>query len=145
MGLQHVKNPIKLAREMLLRREKDLEGGEWGASQGRCSHPLLAMPGAGDKVDRQLHQFSARPRRNGSLDIVDKKYFFVQAALGRTYCRPGEEKNGFGVATWDQEAFRLQGTCGAVALDSEAVVELATSTGVMTNKREYWGVNISYL
>lgn len=44
-----------------------------------------------------------------------------------------KEKTG-GVATWDVEEFWSQGTCGAVALDSEGVVAVATSTGGMTNK-----------
>ncbi|KIN07023.1 hypothetical protein OIDMADRAFT_174086 [Oidiodendron maius Zn] len=36
MGLRHVKNPIKLAREMLLRGEKDLDGGN-GEHRGNRS------------------------------------------------------------------------------------------------------------
>lgn len=44
-----------------------------------------------------------------------------------------KEKKG-GISTWDEEHFFPQGTCGAVALDSEGVVAVATSTGGMTNK-----------
>jgi L-asparaginase len=44
-----------------------------------------------------------------------------------------KEKKG-GVSTWDEESFFPQGTCGAVALDREGVIAVATSTGGMTNK-----------
>ncbi|CRK42960.1 hypothetical protein BN1723_019084, partial [Verticillium longisporum] len=37
-------------------------------------------------------------------------------------------------ATWSDKVFLPQGTCGAVALDEEGVVCVATSTGGLTNK-----------
>jgi L-asparaginase len=66
--------------------------------------------------------------------MVDEKYFFVQARWDEHINGLEKEKKGEGIATWDEEAFVPQGTCGAVALDSEGVLAVATSTGGMTNK-----------
>jgi L-asparaginase len=66
--------------------------------------------------------------------MVDPSYFFVQARWDEHIKGLENEKEGKGVATWDEENFFPQGTCGAVALDSGGVLACATSTGGMTNK-----------
>ncbi len=134
MGLQHVKNPIKLAREILLRGEKDLEGGN-----GEHRGPMLLneegkSKGIGAQGHCQLHKFSAEIlAEEWGLEIVDPSYFFVQARWDEHIKGLEKEEKG-GVSTWDEEDFFPQGTCGAVALDSDGVVACATSTGGMTNK-----------
>jgi L-asparaginase len=136
MGLQHVKNPIKLAREMLIRGEKDLEGGN-----GEHRGPMVLgsdiehnSKGTGAQGHSQLHKFSAEIlAEEWGLEIVEPNYFFVQARWDEHIKGLEKEKIG-GVSTWDEEEFFPQGTCGAVALDSEGVVACATSTGGMTNK-----------
>jgi L-asparaginase len=131
MGLQHVKNPIKLAREMLLRGEKDLEGGN-GEHRGPMAFDAAA---GGAQGHCQLHKYSAEKLAEvWGLDMVDPSYFFVQARWDEHIKGLEKEKDGKGVATWDEEHFFPQGTCGAVALDSEGVLACATSTGGMTNK-----------
>jgi L-asparaginase len=134
MGLQHVKNPIKLAREMLLRGEEDLEGGN-GEHRGPMLSSLVDGPGTGAQGHCQLHKFSAEKlAEEWGLEMVAPQYFFVQARWDEHVKGLEKEKKGEGIATWDQENFVPQGTCGAVALDSEGVLAVATSTGGMTNK-----------
>jgi L-asparaginase len=137
MGLQHVKNPIKLAREMLLHGEKDLDGGN-GEQRG----PMFASEewslkgkSSGAQGHCQLYKVSAEElARDWGLEMVDPSYFFVQTRWDEHIKGLAKEKEDSGVATWDGEDFFPQGTCGAVALDSEGVVACATSTGGMTNK-----------
>ena len=132
MGLQHVKNPVKLAREMLLHGEKDLDGGN-----GEHRGPMATSSGrsSGAQGHCQLHRSSAEKlAEEWGLDMVEPEYFFVQARWDEHIAGLEKEKKGLGLATWDQEAFVPQGTCGAVALDSEGVLAVATSTGGMTNK-----------
>jgi len=137
MGLQHVKNPIQLAREMLLRGEKDLEGGN-GEHRGPMFNSTFSERKAnssGAQGHCQLHKFSAEKlAQEWALEMVDPSYFFVQARWDEHIKGLEKEKEKGGVATWDEEDFFPQGTCGAVALDTEGVVACATSTGGMTNK-----------
>jgi L-asparaginase len=131
MGLKHVKNPIILAREMLLRGENDLEGGN-GEHRGPMAFDASA---GGAQGHCQLHQYSAEKlAEQWGLEMVDPSYFFVQTRWDEHIKGLEKEKDGNGVATWDEEHFFPQGTCGAVALDGEGVIAVATSTGGMTNK-----------
>jgi len=124
MGLTRIKNPIKLAREMLLRGEEDLYGEDPESrstgAQGHC----------------QLHKFSAEKlAEDWGLEMVDPSYYFTEKRWGqhlKGLRKETEEEEG--VATWDEKDFFPQGTCGAVALDADGVVCAATSTGGMTNK-----------
>ena len=130
MGLRHVKNPIKLAREMLLRGEKDLEGGS-----GEHRGPMIDLAGTGAQGHSQLHKYSAEKlAAEWGLEMVDPDYFFVQARWDEHVKGLEKEESGEGVASWDLEEFFPQGTCGAVALDAEGVLTAGTSTGGMTNK-----------
>lgn len=129
MGLQHVKNPIKLAREMLLHGEKDLEGGN-----GEHRGPMVLDATGSAQGHSQLHKISAEKlAEQWGLEMVEPSYFFVQARWDEHTKGLAKESKG-GVATWDEEQFFPQGTCGAVALDGEGVIAVATSTGGMTNK-----------
>jgi L-asparaginase len=134
MGLRHVKNPIKLAREMLLHGEQDLDGGN-GEHRGPMMTKTTASTGAQGHC--QLHKYSAEDlARKWGLEIVDPSYFFVQARWDEHMkgLKNESTQSGSACATWDAEEFFPQGTCGAVALDCEGVVACATSTGGMTNK-----------
>ncbi|KAG4032570.1 hypothetical protein MFRU_006g00410 [Monilinia fructicola] len=135
MGLQHVKNPIKLAREMLIRGEQDLEGGN-GEHRGPMSveeETFKKIHGA--QGHSQLHKYSAEKlAKEWGLEIVDEKYFFVQARWDEHISGLKKEKDGKGDASWDATEFIPQGTCGAVCLDADGVLCAGTSTGGMTNK-----------
>lgn len=121
MGLRHVKNPIKLAREMLLRGEEDLEfpNGKGPGAQGHS----------------QLHVFTAEKlAEEWGLEMVEEEYFFTQNRWDEHKRGLEKEEAGLGTASWDRDEFISQGTCGAVALDAAGVIATATSTGGMTNK-----------
>ncbi|KUJ12365.1 N-terminal nucleophile aminohydrolase [Mollisia scopiformis] len=134
MGLQHVKNPIKFVREMLLHGENDLEGGN-----GEHRGPMLfeqdsSTLSSGAQGHSQLHKYSAEKlAEKWGMEMVDPSYFFVQARWDE-HIKGLENEKTFGHATWHEEHFFPQGTCGAVALDTEGVICCATSTGGMTNK-----------
>lgn len=129
MGLQHVKNPIKLAREMLVRGEQDMEGGN-GEHRGLASGAAMGAQG-----HSQIHNPTAEKlAKQWGLEMVDTKYFFVQSRWDEHIQGLERETKGKGVASWDDKEFVPQGTCGAVALDSDGVLAVATSTGGLTNK-----------
>ena len=152
MGVRRAKNPIRLAREMLLRGE--LEGG--GGAQG---HVQLH----GDTCDRFVEQWG--------LERVKPSYFWTRKrwdehrrGLGKecddeTYerhRRRADEGHGsaelprkvtsehvatedieaatIGETSWDGHEYLPQGTVGAVVLDSTGILCVATSTGGLTNK-----------
>jgi L-asparaginase len=138
MGLRHVKNPIKLAREMLIRGEDDLEGGNGEhrgpmASQTASDKPKVPSRGAqghsqlfGAEVERLAKQWD--------IELAGESYFFVQKRWDEHIKGLEREREGHGSATWDAQEYVPQGTCGAVCLDADGVCAVATSTGGMTNK-----------
>jgi L-asparaginase len=137
MGLRHVKNPIKLAREMLIRGEKDLEGGN-GEHRGPMAEYWGGLPHSlprGAQGHSQLYGESAEKlAKQWGLDIVDESYFFVKKRWDEHIAGLEREKSMRGQAGWDAVEYVPQGTCGAVAMDADGVCCVATSTGGMTNK-----------
>ncbi|KAH7161568.1 nucleophile aminohydrolase [Dactylonectria macrodidyma] len=133
MGLRRVRNPIALARAMLEHGQDDLRPGRAGLDVP--SEQGLDVPSA--QGHTQLFGAAAEQlAADYGLDLVDPDYFFTQQrwdehrrALDRE--RKGESSAG---ATWSAEEYLPQGTCGAVALDGDGVICVATSTGGMTNK-----------
>jgi L-asparaginase len=143
MLLTHVKNPIKLAREMLLRGEL----GDGGGAQGHCQL-------SGEYLESLAKEWG--------LEMVKQAYFFTQrrwdehqrglkvgqepvSSIAQFHdpfsARPnnssitkpayrGSEKD----PSWDGKEYLPQGTVGAVVLDSFGTVCVATSTGGFTNK-----------
>ncbi|OBT86499.1 hypothetical protein VE02_04947 [Pseudogymnoascus sp. 03VT05] len=135
MGLGRVRNPVQLARQMLLRGETDLDSGN-----GEHRGPMVMdeegalMKASGAQGHSQLFGPGAeRLAKEWGVDLVEPSYFFTQKRWDEHIAGLDREKRG-GCATWDADAFVSQGTCGAVALDAEGVVCAATSTGGMTNK-----------
>ncbi|KAF2092016.1 N-terminal nucleophile aminohydrolase [Saccharata proteae CBS 121410] len=128
MLLTHVKNPIKLAREMLLRGD-ELDGG------GAQAHCQLSGPYLEDLA------------RKWGLDIVEQEYFWTrkrweehERGLEREKGGSGAEKSKHagsiddGDPSWDGHEYLPQGTVGCVVLDSFGTICAATSTGGLTNK-----------
>ncbi|OQO13270.1 hypothetical protein B0A48_01498 [Cryoendolithus antarcticus] len=145
MKLSHVKNPILLAKEMLIRGNEDDGGGAQG-------HVQLA----GESCEKLASDWG--------LELVKPSYFWTKKrwaehrrALGKssddaTYDRNrGAIDNGhdestldmgdvtitsepFSNPTWDSKEYLPQGTVGCCVLDSEGVTCVATSTGGITNK-----------
>lgn len=136
-GLRHVRNPILLARKVLEHGRDDLLGlGKNPDNDGEPDvpsaqgHTLIHGPTA-EKLAKQY-----------GLEMVKPSYFFTQKrwdehvrALEREKEQKQEGLDNAGVsATWSMDEYLPQGTVGAVALDEEGVICVATSTGGMTNK-----------
>lgn len=141
MGVTKVRNPILLAREMLLRGEK----ADGGGAQGHCQL-------TGDVCEKLAGQWG--------LEIVERGYFWTRKrweehrkGLGEEFldgeyevwrkeagCGEGFEReeieSGYFTndPSWNGTDFLPQGTVGCVVLDSTGTLCVATSTGGITNK-----------
>jgi beta-aspartyl-peptidase (threonine type) len=106
-GVEHVRNPILLARAVM----------------EKSKHVLLIGAGAEDFA-----------KRNG-VELVDVKYFFTQErwdALQKI--KAAENGGGSGDKKFIISDADRHGTVGAVALDQNGNLAAATSTGGTTNK-----------
>jgi L-asparaginase len=128
-GLRRVRNPIGLARAVLEQGEGDLlptrmEGGGMG----------LDVPSA--QGHTHIHGAAAEQLAEGyGLEMVEDQGYFWTERRWLEHVRGLErEREGKGVAGWCREEYLPQGTVGAVAVDEEGVVCVATSTGGLTNK-----------
>ncbi|KAI0505194.1 L-asparaginase precursor [Xylaria bambusicola] len=132
-GLRTVKNPILLAKAMLEHGERDLVGNTdlgWAARETEAD---LDVPSA--QGHTLIHGETAEIlAKKYGLDIVDPGYFFTQKRWDEHIRGLEKEKQGKGSATWSVDEYVPQGTCGAVALDENGVICVATSTGGVTNK-----------
>ncbi|KAF2482348.1 nucleophile aminohydrolase [Neohortaea acidophila] len=129
MNLRRVRNPVMLAREMLIR-------GEESDGAGAGAHCQLQ----GETCERLADEWG--------LDLVKPSYFWVRRqwdahrkGLGlscddETYEREKKlaDEDAADDPTWDGESYIPQGTVGAVVLDSFGTICAATSTGGLTNK-----------
>jgi beta-aspartyl-peptidase (threonine type) len=107
-SVQHIKNPITLARLVM----------------EKSPHVMLDCAGA-----------EAFARTNG-MELVDQKYFFTQErwdALQKMKAAEKERASGAGKSFIITDQDR-HGTVGAVALDKDGNLAAATSTGGTTNK-----------
>ena len=122
MLLRHVKNPIKLARELLIRGEKEDVGG----AQEHCQF-------SGEYVEGLAQKWG--------LEIVGEEYFWTERRWAEHKRGLAEEKKkremgldiGM-VGEWEKNTYIPLGTCGAVVMDSFGTICVATSTGGLTNK-----------
>lgn len=140
-GLRHVKNPITLAKSMLVRGEEDL-GGANRAHEGPMANRI--PEGARAQVDLDVPTAQGHTLIHGAAaealalkygcELVEQGYFFTKRRWDEHIRALEREKGGEGTATWSPSDYLPQGTCGAVALDEDGVVCCATSTGGMTNK-----------
>lgn len=150
MNVRTAKNPIKLAREMLIRGEEK-NGGGAGA------HCQLE----GQTCDRLVEEWG--------LETVKPSYFWTRRrwdehrrGLGKKYDDETYERHKkmadeeteveyrdqrdilendnslsapiFDASSWEGKEYLPQGTVGAVVLDSSGMICTATSTGGLTNK-----------
>ena len=106
-GVQHVRNPIALARAVM----------------EKSKHVFMIGPGAEDFA-----------RRNG-IELVEAKYFFTQRRWDELKKKQREQERGANggnkllIGDGDRH-----GTVGAVARDKDGNLAAATSTGGTTNK-----------
>lgn len=131
MGLRRVKHPIQLAAKLLEHGDEDL-----GAASRRCSSAgegPLDVPSA--QGHTQLYgQAAEQLAQMYGLEMVEPEYFFTQRRWDEHIRALEREKRGEGSATYSRDEYLPQGTVGAVAMDAEGVVCVATSTGGLTNK-----------
>ena len=148
--LKHVKSPIKLAREMLLRGGRNGHHGEKenafkeSHSESESAQGHLCLGG----------ETAERLAKAWGLEMVDKDYFWTkkrwqqhrrglkkdhdQTAVGGHLVDIGADFDDSGFVSngddWDGIEYLPQGTTGCVALDQTGMICVATSTGGMTNK-----------
>ncbi len=103
-AVTHVKNPIRLARQVM----------------ERSPHVLLAGEGA-EVFARKI-----------GIPLVPATYFWTERRW-KQLMQIQSRKNGAGLLL-DHDADHKYGTVGAVALDSEGNLAAGTSTGGLTNK-----------
>lgn len=152
MKVTRAKNPILLAKEMLMRGEDDNGGGAQGHCQlhGETCDRLAAewglemvkpgyfwskrrweehRRGLGLQHDDATYR-KHRREANGSLESFDAEAGVVH--------HTGDNCQGDKIwtsdASWDGKEYLPQGTVGAVVLDSTGTICVATSTGGLTNK-----------
>ncbi|KAK4156602.1 nucleophile aminohydrolase [Chaetomidium leptoderma] len=124
-GLRRVRNPILLAQEVLLRGEGDLS-----PSPTKKGLDVPSAQGHG-----HVHGLAAEQLAQGyGLGMVEEGYFWTRRRWEEHVRGLEREKAGKGGAMWCRDEYLPQGTVGAVALDGEGVVCVATSTGGLTNK-----------
>lgn len=104
-GVQHVKNPVLLARAVM---EKS---------------PHVMLIGAGAETFAKEQGF----------ELVDAGYFRTEKRWNQLQNRLRADREKQAVTT--PEYLKYVGTVGAVALDAEGNLAVGTSTGGMTNKR----------
>lgn len=111
MGVKHVRHPIQLARESLLRTGYTVDGKP--SNDSGCLHSQLH----GDQVELLAREWG--------LDFMPDEWFWTQR-------RWDEHQRGL---KGEAEPLSLsQGTVGCVCLDQWGNIAVATSTGGMTNK-----------
>ncbi|KAK4128023.1 asparaginase [Parathielavia appendiculata] len=137
-GLRRVRNPVLLARAILERGDADLAPppsctGLFEGDGKEGVRKRLDVPSA--QGHTHIHGAAAEQlaERYG-LAMVDEEYFWTKRRWEEHVRGLEREKGGKGVAGWCDDEFLPQGTVGAVALDEEGVVCVATSTGGLTNK-----------
>jgi L-asparaginase len=143
MLLTHVKNPIKLAREVLVRGESS--GG--GGAMGHCQLSGAHLEGLAQKWGLEMvtpAYFFTRKRWDehrrgmevgGQLSSPISQFMDPFPILNSESYTPPTTKSGVPRdASWDGKEYLPQGTVGAVVLDSFGTVCVATSTGGLTNK-----------
>ena len=105
-AVQHVRNPITLARAVM----------------EKSKHVFLVGAGA--------EEFA---KRNG-IELVDAKYFFTQRRWDELKKKQAEKAGASGGNQFITSDADRHGTVGAVALDEDGNLAAATSTGGTTNK-----------
>ncbi|KAL8799598.1 MAG: hypothetical protein Q9182_005774 [Xanthomendoza sp. 2 TL-2023] len=130
--ISHTKNPILLAKEMLLRGDT-IDGGASSGAEGAQGHCVLG----GKTVEKLAEEWG--------LEMVEERYFWTRKrweqhrrGLGKKDWGEEDERDGEGYwgdeEGWDGKEYLPQGTVGCVVLDREGMMCVATSTGGLTNK-----------
>ncbi|KAF2472464.1 L-asparaginase precursor [Lindgomyces ingoldianus] len=152
MLLQRVKNPIKLARELLIRGEEENGGGakdhcqysgpyleelakDWGIdlvdteyffTQRKWDEHIRGLKEEEKKKRKEEHKLKFQEeRRRKDLELEKLTVLQVTNSIDHIQVNSND---------WEKSHYIPLGTCGAVVLDSFGTVCCATSTGGLTNK-----------
>lgn len=148
MGVTRVRNPILLAKEMLVRGEES--DGKGGGAQGHCQLTGdvcedLASKWGLETVKSSGYFWTRRRweehRRGLGLSCGREEYEREKREAGYDGAPEYEHVNGEGDdiyltndPSWNGTDYLPQGTVGCVVLDSIGTICVATSTGGITNK-----------
>lgn len=148
--LKRVKNPIKLAAQMLKRGDESLERGDLEGAQGHVhvsgsEAEALAQKWGLEMCDEDYFRTKKRmdehrrdlKRRRGSYDSCSRDGSLpvsVQSAGNENVLHDSPVQESTEEAQHQIQAYLPQGTVGCVVLDSRGVLAVATSTGGLTNK-----------
>lgn len=148
MGLKKAKNPILLAREMLIRGNEEDGGGAQGHQQlhGETCDRLTEEWGL--ETVKPSYFWTKRRwdehRKGLGLDHdketykKEKKRIDAESDCGSTSSEELSEasaaEESMNDPSWDGREYLPQGTVGAVVMDSTGTICVATSTGGITNK-----------
>ena len=137
--IKHVKSPVGLAREILLRGEDVPDGG--GAQghvhlsgeyvEGLAKNWGLEMCEAAEFWTRPRWEEHRRGLKKERAECSEESYEEDRLLTSRR--QDGTEWTA-GDPTWDGKGYLPQGTVGCVVLDRFGTVAVATSTGGITNK-----------
>ena len=148
MGVTKARNPIKLAREMLLRGEDEDGGGAQGHAQlhGKICDDLTEKWGLETVKPSYFwtrrrwdeHRKGLGLESDGKTYRKHKKQADKVAEDMNLDDEPPSTSDETAVSiedmSWDGHEYLPQGTVGAVVLDSSGTICAATSTGGLTNK-----------
>ena len=157
MVVKRVKNPVLVAREMLVRGDEDGGGGGNGGGDGDPAGGSGGAQGHCQLSGEGVEELA----RGWGLEMVEERYFWTRRrwdehrrglkseAMGEVSfdevaeeegwrqklgAGGGEDVGGLGGPGWDGHEYLPQGTAGCVALDRYGTLCVATSTGGLTNK-----------
>ena len=146
MLLSHVKNPIKLAREMLVRGEEENGGGAYNHTQlSGAEAERLARQWGLELVETDYfwtkrrweeHLKGLEREKGPQLSESNEKSFYGNEVEneGEKWNEEAKTATKGGDSHWNGKDYLPQGTVGAVVLDRFGTICAATSTGGLTNK-----------
>jgi L-asparaginase len=134
MLLSHVKNPIKLAREILVRGETNNGGG----AQDHCQYSGTYVEGLAKKWGLEIvgtqYFWTERKWEEHKRGLAEEKKMRDNRGVDRTNTDGSLSVGVTEMSDWEKTNYIPLGTCGAVVLDSFGTICTATSTGGLTNK-----------
>jgi L-asparaginase len=134
MLLSHVKNPIKLAREILKRGETDNGGG----AQDHCQYSGTYVEGLAKEWGLEIvgtqYFWTERKWEEHKRGLAEEKKMREEREEGGTDIDGSFSRVVTEMSDWEKTHYIPLGTCGAVVLDSFGTICTATSTGGLTNK-----------
>ncbi|KAI9726806.1 MAG: hypothetical protein M1828_000662 [Chrysothrix sp. TS-e1954] len=141
--IKHVKSPVNLARELLLKGDEDPKHGGGAQSHVHLSgKPVESLAQKWGLEMCDVEYFWTRKRweehRRGMKDFESESDATPIESFEEDHYVTSHRPDGTVWAsndpTWDGKEYLPQGTVGCVVLDREGNIAVATSTGGVTNK-----------